>query len=72
MTARDFLRQRWALRRQTRFIPIALFGFDEFEPILPPRHEPPSPSRHTSPTAEARPPAGEDGAQPSSLAFSDP
>lgn len=32
MTARDFLSLRWAERKQTRFIPIALFGFAEFEP----------------------------------------
>jgi len=41
MTARDFLRQRWALRRRISSIPIALLGFEEFEPVqLPPRCSP--------------------------------
>lgn len=73
MIAREFLRRQWAQRRRTSFIPIQTFGFAEFDPShIQPRHEPPSPSRDTSPTAEARPPAGDDGAQPSSPAFSDP
>ncbi len=37
MTAKDFLRQRFAERRQHRFIPIQAFGFDEFEPVPSPR-----------------------------------
>lgn len=71
MTARDFHRQRWALRRQTRFIPIALFGFDEFEPIQSPR---PSPQCPVVPAGQpARPTAREEvNSPPSSPAFSDP
>ncbi len=37
MTAKEFLLQRFANRRQQRFIPIQAFGFDEFEPVHSPR-----------------------------------
>ena len=53
MTAREFLRIRWAERRQTSFIPIQTFGFAEFEP----QRQPVSPCGHAP--ALALPTAGE-------------
>lgn len=50
MTASDFLRLRWAERKQTRFIPIALFGVAEFEPQRQIR-SPSGPSLTALPTA---------------------